>query len=91
MTTTQECSKCGCSNRGCLIGGCFWDTATEEQLDKVIEEGLKHPNWRPTTAIVARLFGRVTTREHKLILAVLIDDVIKDLSADADSDSEDEE
>lgn len=88
-TTNEECPKCGSSNRGCPIGGCFWDTATEEQLDKIIEEGLAHPNWRPTTAIVGRLFGSRETREHKLILALLIEDIIN--PSDEDSDSEDEE
>ena len=86
---TQECSKCGCSNRGCPIGGCFWDTATEEQLDEIIEEGLRHPNWRPTNTFIATFIKTSKTRDDKIILALLLEDSIN--PTDEDSDSEDEE
>lgn len=91
-TTTQECPKCGCFNRGCPNGGCFWDIATEEQLDKVIQEGLAHPNWRPTSKVMTLLMKTNKTRMDKLFLALAIDQVINTYDEDSeDEDSEDEE
>lgn len=94
MTTTiQECPKCGCEMYARCEpedeGGCFWDTATEEELDKIIEEGLAHPNWRPNSKIMMLLMKPNKTRSSKLFLALLIEEITN--PRDEDSDSEDEE
>lgn len=94
----ETCPRCGCEMYArcepANEGGCFFDVATEEQLDLVIKEGLSHPNWKPTSAVMMMLMKQNKTRNDKIFLALSIEDVINPAdedSDDSDSESEDEE
>jgi len=97
MTTTyEECPKCGCEMYARCEpedeGGCFFDTATEEELDSAIDFALRHPNWRPTSAVMMLMMKQNKTRNDKILLVLTLEDIINPAdSEDEDEDSEDEE
>lgn len=90
---SKACPKCGCEMYAYCEpadeGGCFFETATEEQLDEVIKRGLSNPNWRPTSGVMMMMMKQNKTRNDKIWLALSIEDIIN--PADEDSDSEDED
>lgn len=88
----NSCPKCGCEMYArcepANEGGCFFDVATEEELEMVINEGLRHPNWRPTSSVMMLMMKQNKTRNDKIRLALSIEDIINPTE---ESDSEDEE
>lgn len=90
---STECPKCGCEMYARCEpadeGGCFFEVATEEELDLVIKQGLSHPNWKPTSGVMMMMMKQNKTRNDKIWLALSIEDIIN--PADEDSDSEDED
>lgn len=91
----NSCPKCGCEMYArcepANEGGCFFDVATEEELEKLIDEGLRHPNWKPTSSVMMMMMKQNKTRNDKIFLALSIEDIINPSEDSDDSDSEDEE